>query len=126
MSVSKIVLLCVSFVVLRAALPRMRFDQLTLLCWKYCFPLAFVLILWEASAFVFWLNADLSLAGSGETFFEELLSHSLPVVPFFGDKTRKTAFPAMVRPSPSDKEDSLVFMDSLMVSSNTSEPMKVK
>ena len=66
MSVSKIVLLCVSFVVLRAALPRMRFDQLTLLCWKYCFPLAFVLILWEASAFVFWLNADLSLAGSGE------------------------------------------------------------
>lgn len=36
----KVQLLCVAFITMRAGLPRLRFDQLTNLCWKYLFPLA--------------------------------------------------------------------------------------
>lgn len=35
----KIQLGCVAFVFIRAALPRLRFDQLLSLCWRYLFPL---------------------------------------------------------------------------------------
>lgn len=35
----KVQLLCAAFIGVRASLPRLRFDQLTLLCWKYLFPL---------------------------------------------------------------------------------------
>jgi NADH:ubiquinone oxidoreductase subunit H len=43
--VLKIQLLCAAFVLVRASLPRLRFDQLLLLCWQYLFPLALTLVL---------------------------------------------------------------------------------
>jgi len=38
-------LFCLAFIFLRASLPRLRFDQLTQLCWQYLFPLVFTLAL---------------------------------------------------------------------------------
>jgi NADH:ubiquinone oxidoreductase subunit H len=40
----KIQLLCTAFILVRAALPRHRFDQLIQLCWKYLFPLVLALV----------------------------------------------------------------------------------
>lgn len=41
----KVQLTCLAFIFVRASLPRLRFDQLTALCWKYLFPLVFTLAL---------------------------------------------------------------------------------
>lgn len=41
----KVQLLCAAFIGVRASLPRKRFDQLVLLCWKYLFPLVLSLVL---------------------------------------------------------------------------------
>jgi NADH:ubiquinone oxidoreductase subunit H len=41
----KIQLLCALFILVRAALPRLRFDQLLQLCWKLLFPLVAALVL---------------------------------------------------------------------------------
>lgn len=41
----KVQLLCAVFIGVRASLPRKRFDQLVLLCWKYLFPLVLALVL---------------------------------------------------------------------------------
>lgn len=38
-------LICAAFIGVRASLPRKRFDQLVLLCWKYLFPLVLALVL---------------------------------------------------------------------------------
>src|SRR4029079_18814244 len=42
--VLKIQLVCAAFILVRAALPRHRFDQLIQLCWKYLFPLVLGLV----------------------------------------------------------------------------------
>jgi NADH:ubiquinone oxidoreductase subunit H len=41
----KVQLICLAFIAVRASLPRKRFDQLVLLCWKYLFPLVLALVL---------------------------------------------------------------------------------
>lgn len=41
----KVQLACAAFILVRAALPRHRFDQLIQLCWKYLFPLVLALVL---------------------------------------------------------------------------------
>lgn len=41
----KVQLVCAAFIGVRASLPRKRFDQLVLLCWKYLFPLVLALVL---------------------------------------------------------------------------------
>lgn len=41
----KVQLICAAFIGVRASLPRKRFDQLVLLCWKYLFPLVLALVL---------------------------------------------------------------------------------
>jgi hypothetical protein len=40
----KVQLLCALFILVRAALPRLRFDQLLQLCWKLLFPLLLALV----------------------------------------------------------------------------------
>jgi NADH-quinone oxidoreductase subunit H len=35
------------FISIRAAYPRVRYDQLLFYAWKYLFPLSFILIFWN-------------------------------------------------------------------------------
>ena len=45
----KSILVMFSFIWIRSALPRMRFDQLMFLCWKSFLPLSFIFVLWYAN-----------------------------------------------------------------------------
>lgn len=106
---SKIVALCVLFVLVRAALPRMRFDQLVALCWKYLFPLAFALLLFTAALFVLLLRLQLASSAGVVDFSLLPLEASALGLPSVRPRRRKKnarekteGFPREILPTPAE------------------------
>ena len=64
----KIEIICIFFIFMRASLPRKRFDQLIILCWKYFFPFSFALSMFFIS--IIYSSTYINL------FFYNLLCHN--------------------------------------------------